>query len=310
MSDSARPLPAATSRQDWLWPALAFVFAIAPAFFWSGELLAEEVAGLLRKNWAPRSFLHKTFDPRAWDFYQGRELSYAIDCLDARWVRGLLAHDQLWLVPPSGILASLAIVAIGLWLLPRALPGLGRATRWLTLLVLLSNFVVQSSMGVLYRATKPLVAPLLLALLLLALAEYRRPRLSPRAAFSAVVSLGLAMSLLDRQGLFYLMALTLVLGAAWLRTRRGLALLAGALAACALWLAYFRILGPWLIHALNGYWPSERFQRLHLSRLLAREPWLVAIDVLGDWTSVLVGRPAEGAAGGRAAHRGRVLGMA
>ena len=132
-----------------------------------------------------------------------------------------MAHDRLLLVPPSGMLASLAFVAIGLWLLPRALPGLGRATRWLTLLVLLSNFVVQCSMGVLFRATKPLVAPLLLALLLLVLAEYRQQRLAPRAAFAAVFSLGLALSLLDRQGLFYLLALTLALGVAWLRERRG-----------------------------------------------------------------------------------------
>ena len=128
-----------------------------------------------------------------------------------------MAHDRLLLVPPSGFLASLAFVAIGLWLLPRALPGLGRATRWLTLLVLLSNFVVQCSMGVLFRATKPLVAPLLLALLLLVLAEYRQPRLAPRAAFAAVFSSGLLLSLLDRQGLFYLLALTLALGVAWLR---------------------------------------------------------------------------------------------
>ena len=64
MTDLTPPLPRSSPRHGWLWPALALVFAIAPAFFWSGELLAEEMAGLLRKNWAPRSFLQKTFDPR------------------------------------------------------------------------------------------------------------------------------------------------------------------------------------------------------------------------------------------------------
>jgi hypothetical protein len=276
--------------RGWLWPAIALLFAIAPAFFWSGELFSEEMAGLLRKNWAPRSFLQKTFDPRGGaDFYQGRELSYAIDCLDAWWVRGLMQRDRLLLVPPSGFLASLAFVPIGLWLLPRALPGLGRASRWLTLLVFLSNFVVQSSMGVLFRATKPLVAPLLLALLLFVLAEYRRPRHAPRTAFAVVSTLALTMGLLDRQGLFYVLALTLALGLAWLLTRRGLPLLLGAGAACGVWLAYFNLLGARLIHSLNGYWPRMGFQRLRPAALLAAEPWRQAVELLGDWTSVLLG---------------------
>jgi hypothetical protein len=273
-----------------LWPVLALVFALAPAFFWSGDMFSEEMAGLLRKNWAPRTFLQKTFDPRGGeDFYQGRELSYAIDCLDADWLRWLMERDRLLLVPPSGFLASLAFVPIGLWLVPLALPGLGRSTRWLALLVLLSNFVVQASMGVLFRATKPLVAPLLLALLLLVLAEFRRPRLSPAAAFAAVAASGLAMGLLDRQGLFYLLTITLALGVAWGLTRRGLPLLIGAVTASGAWIVYFEFIGGRLIHALNGYWPRLGFQRLRPAALIAREPWLAAVDLLNDWTSVLLG---------------------
>ncbi len=286
--------PAPRRRQAFphgrLWLALALLFAITPAFFWSGDLFSEEMAGLLRKDWTPRSFLQKTFDPRGGeDFYQGRELSIAIDVLDAQWVRWLMEHDRLLLVPPSGFLASLAFVPIGLWLVPRALPGLGPVNRWLALLVLLSNFVFQSSMGVLFRATKPLIAPLLLALALLALAEYRKPRLAPWAASLWVGGSGLAMGLLDRQGLFYLLCLTLALGVAWLLTRRGLPLLVGAAAACGAWLFYFNLLGARLIHWLNGYWPGLGFQRLRAAALLAGEPWLGAIDLLAAWTSVLFG---------------------
>ncbi len=273
-----------------LWPLVALAFALAPAFFWSGEMFSEEMAGLLRKNWAPRTFLQKTFDPRGGeDFYQGRELSYAIDCLDADWVRWLMEKDRLLLVPPSGFLASLAFVPIGLWLLPRALPGLGGATRWLALLVFLSNFVVQCSMGVLFRATKPIVAPLLLALLLLVLAEFRRPRLAPSAAAASVAALGLAIGLLDRQGLFYLLCVALGLAVAWVLTKRGLPLLIGAAAASGAWLVYFNLIGARLIHALNGYWPRLGFQRLRPAALLARGPWLGAVELLGDWTSVLLG---------------------
>jgi hypothetical protein len=204
-------------------------------------------------------------------------------------VRLLLARDVLFFVPPSAVAASLAIVLIGLRLVPRALPGLHPTAAWLVLLVYLSNFAVASTTGLLYRATKPLVAPLLLFLLLLALAEHRRPRMGARAAFAAVFATGLAMSLLDRQGLFYLLLFIPVAGVAWLRSGRGLALVLGAAGAFAAWAAYNWALGPWVIHALNGYWPQTRFQRLRPGWLLRPEPWLEGARLLGDWARVLLG---------------------
>lgn len=252
-------------------------------------MIEEEALGFLRNYWGERPVLQRVFDPRGYDFYQARELSYAVDFLDAQWVRHLLERDVLFFVPPSAIAASLAIVLIGLRLVPRALPGLHPAAAWLVLLTYLSNFAVASTTGLLYRATKPLVAPLLLFLLLLALAEHRRPRMGPRAAFAAVFATGLAMSLLDRQGLFYVLLLIPVAAAAWLRSRRGLPLVLGATAAAAAWAIYNYALGPWIIHALNGYWPETRFQRLRPGRLMGPEPWLEGGRLLGDWARVLLG---------------------
>jgi hypothetical protein len=273
-----------------VWAALALAFVAAPAFFWGGRAVFDETLSfILRRYWSGRSVLQIVFDPRGWDFYQARELSYAIDFLDAQWVRLMLSRDVLFLVPPSSIVASLAFVAIGLRLVPRTVPSLDRGTRWLVLLVFLSNFVFVSTMGWLYRATKPLVAPLLLGLLLLVVAEHRQPRLGPRAGFLAVFATALAMSLLDRQGLFYVLALAGCLALAWALTRRGLALALGAFAAAAVWASYNYALGPWIIHAVNGYWPEFRFQRLRPGRLLQPHPWLAAVDLLGDWTSVLLG---------------------
>jgi hypothetical protein len=275
---------------EWAWGAIALLFVAAPALFWGGRAVFDETLSfVMRRYWSGRSVLEIVFDPRGWDFYQARELSYALDLLDAQWVRLLLSRDILLLVPPSAVAASLAVVAIGLWLAPRALPTLERATRWLVLLVFLSNFVFLSTMGWLYRATKPLVAPLLLGLLLLAVAERRQPRLGPRAQFVAVFCISLAMSLLDRQGLFYVLALAGGLALAWAVTRRGLALALAAVAAAGVWAAYNYALGPWIIHAVNGYWPEFRFQRLRPGRLLQPHPWLAAVDLLGDWTSVLFG---------------------
>ena len=284
------PPPQGGARREWPWAALALAFVAAPALFWGGRVVFDETLSfILRRYWSDRSFLQIVFDPRGWDFYQARELSYAVDFLDGQWVRLLLSRDVVFLVPPSSVLASLAVVLIGACLAPRALPRLGRATRWLVLLVFLSNFVFLSTMGWLYRATKPLVAPLLLGLLLLAVAEHRQPRLGPRAGFAAVFGTALAMSLLDRQGLFYVLALAGCLALAWIRTRRGLSLALGAFAAAAVWAAYNYVLGPWIIHALNGYWPEFRFQRLRPGRLMQPHPWLAAVELLGDWTSVLLG---------------------
>jgi hypothetical protein len=97
------------------------------------------------------------------------------------------------------------------------------------------------------------------------------------------------MSLIDRQGQFYVLGLAGALALAWFRTRRGLSLVLGAFAAAVAWAAYNYALGPWIIHAVNGYWPEFRFQRLRPERLVQAHPWLAAVDLLGDWTSVLLG---------------------
>ena len=140
LATAAHP-PGARSAWRRLGPLLALLLVAAPVFFWGGRLVDEEAIGFLQKNWGERGALQKIFDVRGWDYYQGRELSYAIDYLDAQWLRLLASHDVLFFVPPSAVLASLAFVVIGLFLLPRALPHLGAATRWLGMLVLLSNFV-------------------------------------------------------------------------------------------------------------------------------------------------------------------------
>jgi hypothetical protein len=272
-----------------LGPALALVFAAAPAFFWGGSYVDVEAVGLLEKYWGGRSFLQYVFDPRGSDFYRSRELSYAFDFLDAQWVRLLLERDVVFFLAPTAVLASLALVLLVRGLGPRALPGLGGRSRWLALLVLLSSFVFLSTMGIYYRATKSLVAPLLLGLLLLVLAEHRSPRLGARARFAAVFGTGLAMSLLDHEGLFYLLVLALVLAAVWVRTRRDSAPALGAAAAALAWLAYSQALGPWIIHRVNGYWPDMGFQHLQPGGLLDPAPWTKAASILGDWTSVLLG---------------------
>jgi len=277
-------------RRQGLWLALALLLAAAPFVYFRGHVVDEEAVGFLFKYWdADRPALVKIFDVRGWDFYQGRELSYAIDYLDARWVGLVLRAGIVFFGAPSALLASLALVLVVARLGPRALPRLEPGPRWLCLLLLMSSFVFPMTMGTLYRATKPLVAPLVLGLFLLALAEHHDPRLRPRRAFAAGFLCALAMSALDRQGLFFVLAAIGVMGLVWLRSRRGLPLVAGMAAAVAAWYAYFRVFGPRIIQGLEGYWPSDRFQRLRPERLLDAAPWRQALDILGDWTSVVLG---------------------
>jgi len=288
--------------------ALALAFVAAPALFWQGGVIEEEALGFLRNYWGDRSVLQRIFDPRGYDAYQARELSYAVDFLDAQWVRLTLGHGWMWFIPPSALIASLGIVAVWWLWFPRALPGLDALTSTLLLLLYLSNFAALSTAGLLYRSAKPLVAPLFLAALLFVLREHARPESAPRKAFALAFALGLSMSLLDRQGLFYFTCLTVVLGALWLHTRRGRPLALGGGAALVAWLAYNYLFGPWVIHAVNGYWPSMKFQRLRLAWLVDPRPWLEALGLLGDWTSVLLGSlPAAGLAAVGAAAFGAYL---
>lgn len=273
------------------WPGLvaALVLVGAPAVFWNGGVVEEEAVGFLRHYWSELSFAQKVLDPRGWDFYQGRELSYAIDWLDAQWVRFLLERDFLFFVPPSATLALLAMIALFWWGVPGVFPRVDRVAAWSVLLLYLSSFAVVSTTGILYRATKPLVAPLLLGLLLLSLAEHRRPGATRAAGLWLVLAGGSVMSLLDRQGLFYLIFLTAALGVAAAVTRRGARLVVGGVAAIGVALLYNYVVGPWLILAVNGYRPSMSFQQPSPAWLVDPEAWREGLAVLGDWTSTLGG---------------------
>lgn len=268
---------------------LALALVAAPVFYWSGGIVEEEALGFLGSYWSDRTAFQLIFNPRGYDFYQGRELSYAVDFLDAQWVGLQAEHDRFWFLPPSAVIASLGVVAVFCWGAPRALPGLGGGTAWLVLLLYLSNFVFMSTMGTLYRAAKPLVAPLLLFALLFSLRARRRPPVEGEGPAWPLFVAGAAMSLLDRQGLFYLGCLAVALGFAWLRSRTGGRLVLAATAAIGVTLVYNYLLGPWLVHLANGYWPSMQFQTLQPRWLADPGAWRQGLGVLRDWTVLLLG---------------------
>jgi len=268
---------------------LALALVAAPVVYWSGGIVEEEALGFLDSYWSERTAFQVIFNPRGYDFYQGRELSYAVDFLDAQWVELHAERDRFWFLPPSAVVASLGVVAAFGWGAPRAFSGLAGGPAWLVLLLYLSNFAFMSTMGTLYRSSKPLVVPLLLFALLFSLREHRRPPTETGAPVWPLFVAGTAMGLLDRQGLFYLGGLALALGFAWARSRRGGNLVLAAAAAIAVALLYNDLLGPWLVHLANGYWPSMQFQTLQPGWLADPGAWREGLAVLGDWTLLLFG---------------------
>ena len=280
-------------------PALAWLavaaLVLAPAVFWHGGVLEEETIVFLGNYLDGRTIIEKVFDPHGNDFntYQARELSYLFDFLDAQWLRAILRSGLVLFIPPSAVLASTLTAVLFLGGSARAFPRLPGSTRALVLLVLLTNYVFLTTMGLFYRATKPMMVPVVLASL-----SFVWVRLRPGAAaatalrdFAVVFSLGCLTSAFDRQGFFYVVVLTGALGLTW-AVRRGtvaLALALGAAAASLASVAYNYRIGPWLIEAINGYRPRFNYQRIPVAKLLDPSYYEKAAELLPGYAATLFG---------------------
>ena len=271
----------------------------APALFWKGGVLEEETIVFLRNYWDGRSLAQKVFDPHANDFgtYQARELSYLIDEVDAQCLKALLGRGIDFFVPMSALFASAAIVLVFSLGVRAALPALNAVTATLVLLLYLTNFAFVSTMGLFYRATKPLLAPALLALLFLLCRALHGRSGSHRSAGWALFGLASAMSLLDRQGFFYTALIAAALAAVYARRQERIGPLLAALAATVFGLLYNYVIGPWLVHAVNGYWPRFKYQRLALAKLTNPQFYAQAVELLSSYAGTLLGGLPSGAAG-------------
>jgi hypothetical protein len=266
---------------------------LAPAVFWRGGVLEEETIVFLSHYLDQRTVVEKVFDPHGNDFgtYQARELSYFFDFLDAQWLKSLLRSGIVLFVPPSALLASILTWLVFARGSARAFPELPAPTRSLVLLVLLTSYVFLTTMGLFYRATKPLLTPFLLALLFFLWRRLGRDAglSAPGRDFGVVFGLGVLASAFDRQGFFYVAVLTATLGLFWVLRRRGAALLLGAGGAAAAGAAYNYLLGPFVIHAVNGYWPRFNYQRMPMRKLLDPTYYAKAIELLPEYAATLFG---------------------
>jgi hypothetical protein len=267
----------------------------APFWFWKGGVLELEVLHFIDRYLDDRSLLHKIFDPYTNDFrtYQARELSYFIDYIDAHVFRHLLRWDLTVFIPLSAVVASALTVGIFLYAV-RRYPGLTPLTASLLLLVYLSNYIHLVTMGMFYRSTKPLLAPVLMgtAFYLASVIEGRARRWAPLAVFG----LFCLMSLLDRQGFFYaIVGLGLVLAHA-MHTRKGWSIVLGAAAAVFAMTAYDLWIGPWIIERVSGYVPSLAYQEVPKEPLLQALPYRQSAEILGDSLTVFLGSTSKAVA--------------
>lgn len=255
---------------------------VVPIWYWNGGLIEIEATQFVRQYLDNRSTLQKVFDPHGNDLdtYQARELSYFVDYLDARVFEAFMLADRPLFVPASALAAAALMILVSVVAM-RRFPVYAMLPAALVLLLFVTNYAHLVTMGMFYRSTKPLLAPVLIATVfyLLAILQHRPGTgnaTSVRRLWAPLIVFVLfsVMSLLDRQGFYYAVAGVVILAihAALAGGRRDV-LAAGAAAVVAMVL-YNLMLGPLLVERINGYSPSFAYQRLPWQNLF-RDPRIV-----------------------------------
>lgn len=294
-------LPARLSAASALVVAILVSLSM-PVLRFDRGVIDTEATQFVRQYLDDRGPLQKIFDPKHNDLgtYQARELSYAIDYVDAQALAWLLSQGVVLLVPLSGWLASVLLAAAMVFFAWR------HRLHWALwcglLLIYLTNYVQVVSAAVYYRSAKPMLAPLALLATFQVASVVRNaspPLDSTHRRIRQHVAMALllgAMGLLDRQGfgLAALAAFVLVWNAVIWGQRRDAAVV--GVAVVLLLMLYNAVLGPWIIHAVNGYEPSLAYQRIPLDGLRDTETWTHAIYLILESVSILLGGVPHGVA--------------
>jgi hypothetical protein len=259
--------------------ALAVALALHAITFWGRGIIDREAVTFVLNYRADRPLLARIFDPSANDggYYQARELSYAVDLVDAKLFAALFERHILCFVPASGVIGLVAIAAIFSWAARRVF-RLDHLTAALLLALFLSSIVTQASTAILYRSSKILLGVALLGFLCHLSSIVGRNERASRASLAGLFLLGVLMPASDRQGFFYLVVATGTVATLWLAALIDVAsprinyvpviVTNGCAIAAATF--YNDVAGPMLIHWANGYWPDFSYQRLSLRELFAQ----------------------------------------
>lgn len=322
LSERARHMLAAVvAAVALLLPIALIASALA---FWGHGVIDEEATTFVINYLSNRPFLESILDPNLndWGSFQARELAYVFDRMDARVFTRLMVDGHVLLyIPLSSVICLAAIVTIYL-AGARRVTRLDRTTSLLLLSLFLSCIVTQASTPVLYRSSKMLLSVAALAFLfrLVFLTAAARPFTLRNGI--GLFTLGVLMSMCDRQGYAFLLATTTVLAFLWARDRvlraepaaarpsYGAATVVTA-AATAAAILYNNVLAPNAIMWANGYWPDLSYEDIPFERfnaLLAQDAWQMfrgqvsfffgnlpfwSVVLLGliTWTAAITRRP-------------------
>jgi hypothetical protein len=278
------------------------VALVLPAVVWDDGCIEREALTFIRQYLADRSALAKVFDPYANDLgtYQGRELSYGIDLIDATaWPYLTRAFGPAFSVPLSALLTAGAIViiaALTTWHTTR-LPASSAA---LLLGSFVTSFTFVATTGLFYRSAKPVLTAVLVAgaawwMVVVTRADRGSGRSAPAwvTRDSAILfALALTAGLLDRQDVFVVAAALLILAIHWRSTGRHRDGVVALVTACVLLQFYNFVLGPRIVFAVNGYWPSFEYQSIPTDQLtLVHQLVLKAIGLLILQAAAFAGGP-------------------
>jgi hypothetical protein len=273
------------------------VFAISIVFNAFG-LLHFELFHYISYHLGPGPALKKIFDNRVLDagIYEGRELSYLIDHFDVL----LVALSVKWGCPMFISTTHVALcIFIGVWIGWFAAKDLGLGSLIGLLLALLFWTAPFVYLHFLLRTAKVLTAAALVTLIVEIYRAFVRQReepgrwLQPRSILTIMAS-AWVLCFADRQGLFFLASICLLMAIQWTVNRdrvagRILGLLAAVLT---LELVYFFWIAPALTKAFFGYDPDFSFNRLPFEELFQRPGYFAgqALALLIETCGLVLGR--------------------
>ncbi|MFP4477113.1 MAG: tetratricopeptide repeat protein [Desulfatibacillaceae bacterium] len=252
----------------------------AVLIFMDGWILGPEAQQFVLNHLEDRPVAEIVLDPATNDhgLYQGRELSYLFDHLDVRAIEAAAAANHAHFYSLVHLACLVLIAWANRFFLLRYVPGLPGRANLLFMLLFVSSVPVAFN-ATFYRSSKILVALSVMLVLCLAARAMAREDVRQRTNFLVFLAATLPLPLLDRQGVFLLLLfLALLAGRRILGGRYRpwhFGFLAASSASLALGALYNHVAGPWLIHAVHGYWPDFTFQAL---------PWHVWF---ADWSAFL-----------------------
>ena len=246
---------------------ISLFFTIVSVIVIKGGYVNPELYDRIPHLLSGKSLAARVFDPGAMDYnlYQARELSYLVDQIDVAVIFEMIQRGVPNMISIMHYLLGTIAVLI-LYAFCRRDLELGFTTSVLMTILTWSAPCMMFG-GSYTRSAKNGAAATLVAVFVITYRLLKKLRSGERPALSELSLLGgltLLMTLWDRQGFFTAISLFVFLTIIGVLTRESgiWRLLIAVLAAISASMVYNLYLGPWVIHALNGYWPDFSYQRL------------------------------------------------